>query len=516
MSILNNYRNYTPCEFFRKPEVRRCLLQATGPAGLSQVFTQNSASVTWTGTGTQGDPLVATVISDAQNTPNLLIAGTDGTGTLIDATSQIITRTLTGFAITNAAIVASDTILAAFGKAQGQINVRAPLASPTFTGTPAAPTATPGTNTTQLATTAFVTAAVAAVPANPVGANPSVSAGLTANDGVATTFMRSDASPAISQAITPTWTGLHTFTANIAVTGASTFSAPLASLNSTGASEPILVFNALNGPNIDRKRWFISGVNGNFLNHGISNDAGTTTLIAYQMYRGLNTVGGHNWYIGTEQTNPKMSLSANGLNVGVTTGSAMLNVGDTNSALTTPANHPGITLTSGNPYGARFYMENPASTSGQRVFMLGNYGNVFSLNSLADAGTSFTTANIISATSAGAVSLASLGGTGTRNVVTSSTGQLQAGAAVPISGDSPTLTFDPVPANGFLDLGFTLTGAVIGESVALGIPAVAQVNGVIFTAMVSNTDVITIRCHNFTGSPISIPGGTYKATVFKS
>lgn len=40
-------------------------------------------------------------------------------------------------------------------------------ASPTFTGTPAAPTAAPGTNTTQLATTAFTTAAItaAAVPA---------------------------------------------------------------------------------------------------------------------------------------------------------------------------------------------------------------------------------------------------------------------------------------------------------------------------------------------------------------
>lgn len=37
---------------------------------------------------------------------------------------------------------------------------RAPLASPTFTGTPAAPTAAAGTNTTQLATTAFVQAAI--------------------------------------------------------------------------------------------------------------------------------------------------------------------------------------------------------------------------------------------------------------------------------------------------------------------------------------------------------------------
>ena len=37
---------------------------------------------------------------------------------------------------------------------------KADTASPTFTGTPAAPTAASGTNTTQIATTAFVTAAV--------------------------------------------------------------------------------------------------------------------------------------------------------------------------------------------------------------------------------------------------------------------------------------------------------------------------------------------------------------------
>ena len=37
----------------------------------------------------------------------------------------------------------------------------APLSSPTFTGTPAAPTATAGTNTTQIATTEFVTGAIA-------------------------------------------------------------------------------------------------------------------------------------------------------------------------------------------------------------------------------------------------------------------------------------------------------------------------------------------------------------------
>jgi hypothetical protein len=38
--------------------------------------------------------------------------------------------------------------------------LKSPLASPTFTGTPAAPTATAGTNTTQIATTEFVQSAV--------------------------------------------------------------------------------------------------------------------------------------------------------------------------------------------------------------------------------------------------------------------------------------------------------------------------------------------------------------------
>ncbi len=42
-------------------------------------------------------------------------------------------------------------------------------------------------------------------------ANPATSIGLTAVNGSATTAMRSDAAPALSQAIIPTWTGTHTF-----------------------------------------------------------------------------------------------------------------------------------------------------------------------------------------------------------------------------------------------------------------------------------------------------------------
>ena len=55
----------------------------------------------------------------------------------------------------------SDTALPTAAAVIDYVGLRAPLASPTFTGTPAAPTASAGTNTTQLATTAFVTTAVA-------------------------------------------------------------------------------------------------------------------------------------------------------------------------------------------------------------------------------------------------------------------------------------------------------------------------------------------------------------------
>jgi hypothetical protein len=115
-----------------------------------------------------------------------------------DLASGILGTLLTGLSVaTSTAVAATDSILVAFGKLQAFNNLfttigvalarltnpsavtfirmnadntatartaaemlgdlaAAPLASPTFTGTPAAPTPAAGTNTTQLATTAFV------------------------------------------------------------------------------------------------------------------------------------------------------------------------------------------------------------------------------------------------------------------------------------------------------------------------------------------------------------------------
>ena len=51
-----------------------------------------------------------------------------------------------------------DLVGVGFDGVQTALALKAPLASPTFTGVPAAPTATAGDNSTTLATTAFVTA----------------------------------------------------------------------------------------------------------------------------------------------------------------------------------------------------------------------------------------------------------------------------------------------------------------------------------------------------------------------
>jgi hypothetical protein len=68
-----------------------------------------------------------------------------------------------------------------FNSIAGAVSSKADLASPALTGTPTAPTATFGTNTTQLATTAFVTAALQAV--YPVG-SVYINAASTSNPSV--------------------------------------------------------------------------------------------------------------------------------------------------------------------------------------------------------------------------------------------------------------------------------------------------------------------------------------------
>ena len=106
------------------------VISSVGPSGVIAV----TAPITNSGTSTSANIGI--------NQSGITVAQSQVTGLVSDLAAKLSTTT---------AASTYETI--------SNVALKAPLASPTFTGTPAAPTATAGTNTTQVATTAFVTTA---------------------------------------------------------------------------------------------------------------------------------------------------------------------------------------------------------------------------------------------------------------------------------------------------------------------------------------------------------------------
>lgn len=85
-----------------------------------------------------------------------------------------------------------------------------------------------------------------ATPTSVSGGNPTASVGLTAVNGVAATFLRSDGAPALDVSIAPTWTGLHAFNKKVTLgstqssaawtTGGIALGIPAASYTDTSSS----------------------------------------------------------------------------------------------------------------------------------------------------------------------------------------------------------------------------------------------------------------------------------------
>jgi hypothetical protein len=106
------------------------------------------------------------------------------------ATSAVATETSRAEAAesTNATAISNE-----ISRAETAESLKAPLASPALTGTPTAPTASSGTNTTQIATTAFVAAAMTAA-----GAGTVTSVSVVAANGFNGTVATSTSTPAIT------------------------------------------------------------------------------------------------------------------------------------------------------------------------------------------------------------------------------------------------------------------------------------------------------------------------------
>lgn len=138
---------------------------------LPSIFSVTGSPVTSTGT------LTGTLVAQAANAvfrgPVSGAPGIPTFGPLVSADLPLATTSTAGAVIVGSGLtVTAGTVSAAVLSVSGRtgaitltvsdVSGAAPLASPTFTGVPAAPTATAGTNTTQIATTAFVQAAVSA------------------------------------------------------------------------------------------------------------------------------------------------------------------------------------------------------------------------------------------------------------------------------------------------------------------------------------------------------------------
>jgi len=128
-----------------------------------KVFKINSTEVlsaTTLGSGVTGSSLtsVGTISSGTWNGTTIAVAnGGTGVTSSTGTTSVVLSGspTLTGTPLsTTAAVDTNTTQIATTAFVIGQAYAK--LASPTFTGTPAAPTAAADTNTTQVATTAYV------------------------------------------------------------------------------------------------------------------------------------------------------------------------------------------------------------------------------------------------------------------------------------------------------------------------------------------------------------------------
>lgn len=80
---------------------------------------------------------------------------------------------------------------------------------------------------------------------------------------------------------------------------------------------------------------------------------------------------------------------------------------------------------------------------------------------------------------------------------------------------SASLDFASIATTASEDLTITVTGAAVGDSVALALPA-APTAGLVFNAFVSATNTVTVRASNITASPVDAAAATYGVTVIRT
>ena len=147
-------------------------------------------------------------------------------------------------------------------------------------------------------------------------------------------------------------------------------------------------------------------------------------------------------------------------------------------------------------------------------------GNNAQVASFAGVASAVNRATVTNAATGGAVTIGATGSDGTVALNLTTKG----GAPVKVNNvdvatklsATASLDFGSVTAQSYEDKTITVTGAVSGDAIALGVPTAAITAGVAFTAWVSAADTVTVRAHNYAGTgSADIASGTFKATAVR-
>lgn len=188
-------------------------------------------------------------------------------------------------------------------------------------------------------------------PTGGTSANPSATIGLTAVNGSAGTFLRSDGAPALSQAISPTWTGLHTFNGSgqrVAFTGAGT-SAAYATMANTSGGAIFGVESSVGGEVLIGTPAYAAAI-GSYVSQPLSIGAGNTERIR------IASAG--NVTINAPSSGTSLSVSA------ASAGDPALNLASGTLALNGAEGTAGQVLTSGGPSAAPSWSSTAGTTTG--------------------------------------------------------------------------------------------------------------------------------------------------------
>lgn len=168
-------------------------------------------------------------------------------------------------------------------------------------------------------------------PAGTAPANPTGTSGLTAVNGTAETYMRSDAAPAIDQGITPTWTGEHSFTATPNITATT----PQLSMREVDAGT-------------DQKNWLLRA-NSSAFAIGTATDAAPLTFVTAALSIARTAAAITSVSFGNATDNPTYAFLGNGAISGIGSGLTALNAAALASGVA-----PAARLGTGTPSTATF------------------------------------------------------------------------------------------------------------------------------------------------------------------